>query len=252
MLDLNNPDTRESALRERLSAGDTLIVAALAEELGISVHTIRRDLIALEQKGLVRRVRGGAVPITDPSPDYLSRIQEENGAVKPIADRAAALIPSGGTVFIDAGTTMDAVAKQLPRSFRGLIVTPAPSVALLAMERGASVHLIGGSLCPSGAMTTGGEAERAISDVAGDMCLLGACGLWPAFGLSAEDGGEAGVKRAMARAATRAVVVTSAAKFDRRGNHRVLSPEEIDTIVTDADAKTTEPFTDAGVEIIHV
>ncbi|WP_458792960.1 hypothetical protein [Yoonia sp. MH D7] len=82
--------------------------------------------------------------------------------------------------------------------------------------------------------------------------MLGACGLWPVFGLSAEDAGEAGIKRAMALASARTVVVASAAKFERRGRHRVLAPEEIDAIVTDASLNAVAPFADAGVEAIHV
>lgn len=252
MLDLNNPDTREAVLRDRLAAGRPLVAAALAAELDISVHTIRRDLIALERKGLVRRVRGGAVPLAGPAPDYLARAEMPEGILATLAERAVHAVPEDGTVFVDAGTTMNAVAARLPRTFRGLVVTPAPSVALAALGRGARVHLIGGALCPEGAMATGGEAERAVRAVAADLCLLGACGLWPAFGLSAEDAGEAGVKRAMALSSARAVVVASAAKLDRRGRHRVLAPDEIDAVVTDAAPSALAPFVAAGVEAIHV
>ena len=92
MLSLNNPDTREAVLLERLSSDGNLIASTLADDLDISVHTIRRDLISLEQKGLVRRVRGGAVPITKRGPDYLVRAKEDRDALAPIAARAAALL----------------------------------------------------------------------------------------------------------------------------------------------------------------
>ena len=252
MLSLNNPDTREAVLLERLSSDGNLIATTLANELDISVHTIRRDLISLEQKGLVRRVRGGAVPITKRGPDYLVRTEEVRDALAPIAGRTAALIPLDGTVYFDGGTTMDMVAKVLPETFDGLIVTPAPSVALIAMGRGARVRLIGGTLCPAGAISTGADAERTIQNIAADICLLGACGLWQDFGLSAEEEAEAGVKRAMALAATQVVVATSGAKFQQKGHHRVLASDEIDAIVTDAPDELTIPFAEAGVEIINV
>jgi DeoR/GlpR family transcriptional regulator of sugar metabolism len=252
MLSLNNPDTREAVLLERLSSDGNLIATNLAHELDISIHTIRRDLISLEQKGLVRRVRGGAVPITKRGPDYLVRAEEGRDALAPIAARAATLIPLDGTVYFDGGTTMDMVAKVLPEAFDGLIVTPAPSVALIAMGRGVRVRLIGGTLCSAGAIATGADAERTIQNIAADMCLLGACGLWSDFGLSAEEEAEAGVKRAMALAATQVVVVTSGEKFHRKGHHRVLATDEIDAIVTDAPDARTMPFAEAEVEIIHV
>lgn len=252
MLSLNNPDTREAVLLERLSSDGNLIASTLADDLDISVHTIRRDLISLEQKGLVRRVRGGAVPITKRGPDYLVRAKEDRDALAPIAARAAALIPLDGTVYFDGGTTMDMVAKALPEAFDGLIVTPAPSVALIAMGHGAKVRLIGGTLCSAGAIATGADAERIIQFIAADICLLGACGLWSDFGLSAEEEAEAGVKRAMALAAAKVIVVTSDEKFHRKGHHRVLATDEIDAIVTDAPDALTMPFTEAEVEIIHV
>lgn len=252
MLDLNNPQTRQNALRDRLEQGTPLIATALSAELGVSIDTIRRDLIALEQRGLVRRTRGGAMPMTAPMPPYLSRVGVPDPKIELLAARAVRLIPETATVFLDAGTTMNAVAARLSESFRGLIVTPAPSVALAALSRGARVHLVGGILCPEGAMAIGGEAERIVSDFAADICLLGACGLWPEFGLSAEDAGEAGVKRAMAQASAKVVVVTSASKLDWRGRHRVLSLHEIDTLVTDADETKQRPFIAADIEVLNV
>lgn len=252
MLDLNNPQTRQNALRARLDRGTPLVVAALSAELGVSIDTIRRDLIALERRGLVRRIRGGAMPVTTPIPPYLSRADEPDPQIEPLAARAVRLIPETATVFLDAGTTMNAVAAHLPETFGGLVVTAAPSVALAALSRGAKVHLVGGPLCPEGAMATGGQAERAVGDFAADVCVLGACGLWPGFGLSAEDAGEAGVKRAMALASAKAVVVSSARKLDWRGRHRVLSLTEIDTLVTDADETARRPFIDAGIEVLNV
>ncbi|WP_171177781.1 DeoR/GlpR family DNA-binding transcription regulator [Ruegeria sp. HKCCD8929] len=252
MLDLNNPLTRQNVLRERLDVGAPLVAASIAAELGVSIDTVRRDLIALERQGLVRRVRGGAVPTTAPMPPYIARAEEPDPILGALAERAVQLVPEDGTVFFDAGTTMNAIAARIPQSFRGLIVTAAPSVALAALNAGARVHLVGGALCPEGAMSTGGQAEAAVTAIAADLCMLGACGLWPDFGLSAEDAGEAGVKRAMARAATQIVVVTSATKLDRLGRHRVLSLNEIDALVTDASDHATNPFAEAGMEVFHV
>lgn len=251
MTNLNNPQIRQDRLRERLDQGAPLVVAALADELGISIDTVRRDLIALEERGFVRRVRGGAVPVTAPMPNYMTRVGAPDPVLDVLAERAVGLLKGRETVFIDAGTTMNAVATHLPVGFGGLIVTAAPSVALLALSRGAQVYLIGGTLCTEGAMATGGATEKAVGDLAADICFLGACGLWPDFGLSAEDAGEAGVKRAMALASSRAVVVTAAGKFAQLGRHRVLALEEIDAIVTDAKDADLAAYHAAGVELLN-
>lgn len=251
MLDLNCPQTRQKLIRDRLERRQPLVAAVLAGELGISPDTLRRDLIALEAEGLLRRVRGGAVPVDHPMPPYAERAAAPDPGLARLAKAALPLLDGARTVFLDGGTTMTALAERLPEGFPGLVVTPAPSVALAASSRGAGVHLIGGALCPDGAMATGGGAESALRGIAGDICLLGACGLWPGFGLAAENAAEAGVKRAMARAAARVAVVASAAKLDRRGRHRVLAPEEIDLLVSDAAPAALAPFRAAGVELRH-
>lgn len=251
MANLDTPQLRQNALRERLEQGAPLVVSELVAELGISIDTVRRDLIALEQRGLARRVRGGAVPVTSKMPAYMARASAPDPVIGVLAERAVGLLSGGETVFVDAGTTMNAVAAHLPIGFSGLVVTAAPSVALAALSRGVSVHLIGGALCPEGAMATGGATEKAVGEFAADVCFLGACGLWSDFGLSAEDGGEAGVKRAMALAALKSVVVTSASKLDRLGRHRVLAVDEIDTVVTDAKDTDLLALRAAGVEVLN-
>jgi len=252
MQNLNNPELRQDVLRQRLDTGTPLVVADLAAELGISIDTVRRDLIALEQQGQLRRVRGGAVPTSSRMPNYFARASAPDPSIEALADTAVKLIEDGSTVFLDAGTTMNIVATRISHDFNGLIITPAPSVALAALSKGIRVHMIGGSLCPEGAMATGGVAETAVRDCAADLCLLGACGLWPEFGLSAEDAGEAGVKRAMASASARVAVVASAEKLQRRGRHRVLFLDEIDTLISDVQHSQLGAFDDAGVEVLRV
>lgn len=249
-LDLNNPDTRQSALLARLENGP-LVAASLADELDVSLDTIRRDLIALERSGHLRRVRGGAVPVpvAPPMAPFAERVAEPDDALAALAHAAVRLVPERATLLVDGGTTTAAVASRLPEGFAGLVVTPAPAVALAASARGARVHLIGGALCADGAIAVGGATERAIADCAADLAILAPCGLHPAFGLAADDAGEAGVKRAMAAAAERTMVVAGAGKLERRARHRALALDAIDVLVTDAPDDALAPFREAGADV---
>ena len=249
VLDLNNPDVRREALAERLSEKTPLVCSALAREYKVSLDTIRRDLIALERQGLVRRVRGGAVPVSRPLPPYHLRAQDPQPAVQALAEAGAALVEDGMALLLDGGTTVARLARRLPQGFQGLVVTPAPAVAVAAQERGIQTLLIGGRLSPGGAIAVGAETERAVENCAVDLCFLGACGLHPDFGLSADDPDEASLKRRMAEVANRKIVVTAAEKLGRRARHRVLSCAGIDVLVTDADRTLTAPYAEADVEI---
>jgi hypothetical protein len=96
-------------------------------------------------------------------------------------------------------------------------------------------------------MATGNDAER--RDLRRPL-PASACGLWPDFGLGAEDSAAAGVKRAMAQASERAAVVASDANLIRCGRRLVL--DEVYGIVTNALSGALAPFPDAEVEVIHV
>ncbi|ASJ76717.1 DeoR/GlpR family DNA-binding transcription regulator [Granulosicoccus antarcticus] len=252
-IELNNPDVRQELLLARIHSGERLVAAVLAKELNVSPDTIRRDLIELERNGSARRVRGGAVPVSQPVKSFELRRQEVEPGIEQLAARAASLIDDSSTVFLDGGTMLHAVACQISTNFRGLVITPAPAIALAVQARGASVYLIGGTLCASGGIATGAQAVRMVSDCAADLCLLGACGMHPSFGLSADDAEEASIKRAMALVSSHVVVVTGSAKLARRARHRVLAIEEMDQLITDAeaDADLLAAIRKASVEVLH-
>jgi DeoR/GlpR family transcriptional regulator of sugar metabolism len=112
--------------------------------------------------------------------------------------------------------------------------------------------MIGGRLSMHGGIAVGAAAERALADCAADLCFLGACGLHPSFGLGADDGDEASMKRSMAEAAARVAVVASRSKLHRVARHRALGPAAFEDLITDANREATEPYVVAGVTVHHV
>ena len=251
-LALNNPMVRQDALRKRLENGAQLVAADLACEFDISLDTIRRDLLVLEEKGYAQRVRGGAVPIAKPTQSLKQRREKPGRNIEPLAEAALPLIKDGMSILIDGGTTLEKLAERLQPSPGLLVVTPSPVIATLLLHKNTNVHLIGGRLSPWGGVAVGRDAERALSAMAVDLAFLGVCGLEASFGLSADDSDEAAMKQAMAKAARNTALICRREKVGRRARHRVLLPEQLSTIVTDADADDMHPFSEAGAEIIHV
>jgi DeoR/GlpR family transcriptional regulator of sugar metabolism len=249
-MDLNNPDIRQSLLRERLCAGTALVAAELADEFGISIDTVRRDLIALEAEGAIRRVRGGALPVRAPAAPLTER-----RAAEPIPASlvAAALTALGGarTLLLDGGTTVLAVTRALAPAPGLLVITASPWTAVAAADRGIEVVTLGGQLSARGGIAIGADVTAALAGTAAEIALLGACGLDAEFGLSSDDVLESAVKRAMAQAARRVLVLTGAAKIGQRARHRTLAPGEIDGIVTDASPAAAMAFRDKGIEVRH-
>ncbi|NDR59306.1 DeoR/GlpR family DNA-binding transcription regulator [Aliiruegeria sabulilitoris] len=249
---LNSPEARQGILKTRAASGAPLVLVRLAEEFGVSADTIRRDLLALEAEGAVQRVRGGALPVSRPAPPLRERQQASQEVADRIAAAALDLVQDGMVVMFDGGTTLARLARALPPLPRALAVTPSPVVATELLARGTETILIGGRLSAFGGVAVGHEAVAAVSDIAADLCLLGACGFDPEFGLGADDADEAALSRAMRAASSRAVVLTGAAKLGRRARHRVCRCDALDLLVTDASPELAAPIAETGLEIRHV
>ncbi|MGJ8528434.1 DeoR/GlpR family DNA-binding transcription regulator [Maritalea sp.] len=250
--ELNNPDTRQSILAERAKNGGQLVALDLAQEFDISLDTIRRDILALEDAGLVRRVRGGAVPIAKPVAPLRARSVHKNPGITPIVRQALFHIEDGMAVVLDGGTTVLALAQLMGEKPNCLIVTPAPLVADATSALGLETMLVGGKVSPYGGISVGAMAEDTLGNIAADMCFLGACALHPKFGLSSDQFEESSLKTAMANAANRTIVLTTKEKLDTRSRHKTLATTDIDLLITDTEQGRASDFAKAGVVVEYV
>lgn len=251
-MDLNNPDIRQQALIARLSNNQPLIAANIAREFNVSLDTIRRDLIALERGGRVRRVRGGALPVRPPSLSMLGKLEHNT---KPPVRLTAAALPiasTAQTLFLDGGSTVLALAKALPKQDNRLVVTPSPWVATACAERGDAVHLIGGLISISGGIAVGPDARRDLQRLNLDLAILGACGLDAHTGLSSDVLSESLLKREAGINSQSCAILAPSAKIGLRAPYQTLSPDQIDHIISDADPEGLDAFQTHGIEITHV
>lgn len=248
---LNVPDTRQAEMARRLQTGQPIVATDVAAEFDVSPDTVRRDILALEAAGVAHRVRGGAIPTATPAAPIHERLRSAPAIDEAMIRRAIDVIGSSLTLIVDGGTTALRVIERLPALQDRLVITPSPWVAIAGQQIGLDVVLIGGRLRPRGGIATGDATLRAVSEMAADIAILGACGIDPEFGLSADDYDEAGMKRAMLNAAERCVVVTDAAKVGRRARHRVAGCEDLDFLVTNADATATRGFAASGLRVLN-
>ena len=251
-LPLNNPLVRQDLLRRRLQEGTQLVAADLAVEFGISLDTIRRDLLVLAEEGCAQRVRGGAVPATKPLQPLRQRRQSPDRDVSALVDAALPHIKPGMSLILDGGTTLAKLAERIDPLPGLLVITPSPILATILLDKDIPTYLLGGRISQWGGVAVGREAEHALADMAVDLAFLGVCGLDEAFGLSADDCDEAALKLAMARSARRTALICRKDKLGHKGRHRVLDPDQLSLIITDADAASMQPFRETGAEIIHV
>ena len=186
-------------------------VSALSEDLGVSGMTIRRDLERLEVEGILVRTHGGAVLKRHMAEEtlYVERESASAEEKRRIAERAAALIEPGETVFLSSGTTAARVIRHIDPSLEARIVTH--NVGAVQEARGLRVEvvLVGGLYRPRSNAVSGPLALEHISRFHASKMLIGVDGFDLEEGLTTPTMGMAGVERAML-AQTRGEVIAMA------------------------------------------
>ena len=205
---------RKKLLLARLAAEGQLVAKALAQELGTSEDTIRRDLRELAAEGLLQRVHGGALPASAAMGDLALREQVSTADKAALGRFGASLVKPGQVVILDGGTTALQVARHLAPGLRATIVTHSPTVAIeLARHAGIEILLLGGRLFRHSMVNVGADVIAAASRLRADLFFLGVTGVHPDAGLSTGDAEEAAVKRALHARAAETVVLASPEKL---------------------------------------
>jgi DeoR family fructose operon transcriptional repressor len=246
-------ERRQELLNTVRSLG-RLEVARAASELKTSTETIRKDLVALESQGLLRRVHGGAlhVPSMTFEPDVAS--QTENLKEKHrIAARAIDEVPEGGAIFIDAGSTTLVFAELLEGRAGLRVFTNALTVAwILAGKPFLSCHTLGGRVRPKTLAEVGSWTERLLDDshFHFDVAFVGTNAISFSRGLCTPDPEEAAVKRGMIVNSERVVLLADHTKFGQNSLVKYADLAEIDLVVTGVELEDEHQMalTDAGLE----
>ncbi|WP_412538321.1 DeoR/GlpR family DNA-binding transcription regulator [Longispora sp. K20-0274] len=238
-------------------------VAELAQRLGVSEMTVRRDLDELERQGLIRRVHGAAVATRSREEEAGFTAREGwQAATKDRLGRAVAdLVEPGGTVLLDAGTTTVHVAEHLAaRAPLTVAVLSLQAAVRLADLPGIRLLVVGGQSRPGERSLVGPLAVRTMEAMAFDLFVMSIGGVHPRHGWSEFSLDDAAVKQVGLAQATRTVAVADATKLGVRAFSQVAPLGAVDTFVTDvaADDGDTHPMgpgtltalRDAGVEIV--
>lgn len=244
---------RLSAVVDAVTTRGAVRVTDLADELGLSRASVRRDLAVLESRGLVRRVHGGATSRPEAELPVRYRDTRRRDAKARIAAACVAEIPRRPmAVAISGGTTTTEVARRLVGRSELTVVTNAVNIAVeLAAHPGMRVIVAGGTMRPESYEAVGPMTDRFLEGLNFGVTVMGVDGISAEGGLTTHDAVEARTDRAMAERAQRLVVVADSSKV----GHVTLSPIVPATraalLVTDTDAPPDEVdrLRAAGVEV---
>ncbi|EJK80430.1 DeoR/GlpR transcriptional regulator [Agrobacterium rhizogenes] len=244
---------RKTLILDILRRDGQVIAKSVADDLGLSEDTIRRDLREMAAEKLLKRVHGGALPLSPELPDFSARQNVSSEVKRQLGAYAAGMVRPGQTVFLDGGTTNAEIARHLPRDFAFTIVTHSPTIAgELEHHPTAEVILIGGKLYKHSMVATGAVAMAAISLVRPDIFFLGVTAIHPARGLSTGDFEEAAIKRHITQCSAETYVLATQEKLDAASPCHILPITAISGMIVPSNVAegSLAPYRDAGVSIL--
>lgn len=214
----------------------------LTHLLQVSTMTVRRDVDALEQNGLLIKTLGGVQRAGAPPTFYeghlRDRIQDQAEQKRAIARTALQLIQAPQTLFIDGSTTCLELARLLVQQPQGLTVVTCST--LVCHEFGktgdGTVVCPGGQYDPASSCFVGPEAEDGVSRFFVDLAIVSAKGFLVDDGTYESVVGTLRIKQLVARQAAKIALLVDSTKFGQRALSKVLDIDEIDVVVTDDDA----------------
>lgn len=254
--------SRAALILRELRQSGVVSVEALRDRLDVSLATVRRDLQELEERGLLRRTHGGAVPIEplfyeafrhDRSfQDQVGSFAEEK---RRIAQAASELVSPGDTIAITAGTTTTEVIRCVHALSGITVITNTVNVAMeLSNRKDINVFVTGGHLRGDWFSLVGATAVASMRGLFVDILFIGVNGIDAQRGLTCFNADEAEINLAMVRQAKRKIVVADCSKLGVVAKWLICPSDTVDMLITDtcATESVLAPFRDLGVEVCTV
>ncbi len=237
MLPSLDAQLRHEHIRSLLGKNGNVRVTELAEDLDVSVVTIRADLGYLEERSELRRNRGGAVQMPPHRNEQALEVtslacQDEK---ERIAKRAARLIEDNDTIIIDVGSTLTALAQAFPPDLRNVVViTNALNIAMiLESHPGVTVIVTGGTLRPLQHSLVNPLGGGLLAQVNADKAFIGCNGVHPEKGFTNSNLQEAEIKQAMLAASARVYFLADHTKLNAVSTAAIAPLSCAEMLITD-------------------
>ena len=230
------PEERQAKIEAYLQKAEFASLEELAQHVGASVSTVRRDVAALEDGKLVRRTHGGARSLQPAKSDeFVFNVRDTHQVAEKesLGEACAALIRPGQNVIIDSGTTCFHVAKRLDDKVAQIITNSLPVANIFSGSNRHEVHLSGGVIYPRLGTLVGPHAVDTFQRMHADVAILSGSGI-SAEGIYNSHALIVDIQRAMMAGAARVIFCLDHTKFGRRSTFFLCDFTDVDVIVTDA------------------
>jgi DeoR/GlpR family transcriptional regulator of sugar metabolism len=246
-------EERFDLILRKLAADKKVTLKTLSAQLDVSEYTVRRDLKELSDQGLLKSVRGGAVPHS-PIPHQFAERMNHNREVKEIiAEKAVRLLKNGQVVVLDGGTTALSIANLLSPEVRITVVTNSfPIANVLENHPHIEVLFAGGRLHKGAFTTIGHDAIEFMKNIRADLYFMGITSIHPVLGVTTIDYEESELKAAIVNVSKQVVALAPCEKMNTAEAFFICAPSDVDIIITDEEGKKTNGhlFEEIGISVI--
>ncbi|WP_341302111.1 DeoR/GlpR family DNA-binding transcription regulator [Lysinibacillus sp. FSL H8-0500] len=248
------PQDRHREIMKQLYEFQTVKISSLSKMLNVTRETVRKDLYDMEEKGLVRKVHGGAVlNKANLEINYADRKSANEAEKRSIAKRASDFVENGDTLYVDYGTTALLFIREILNKRNLTIVTNSLPIANEIIDfSDFEVIIIGGQVRKNEKSLFGPLAYRGIEKIYVDKGFFGVSGVDIQAGFTNIHMGESEVSRLMIQHSKKNIVMADSSKFNIVSMNQIASIEQVDVLVTDEKANKAllKQIIEKNVEVI--
>jgi DeoR family transcriptional regulator of aga operon len=245
---------RHKLILNKLEEKGYVDVNELSQEFDVSLVTIRKDLKALEEKNLLFRSHGRAIPSNPYTKEnhVNEKVKIQTKEKVRIAKAAGLILEPNDSIIIASGTSVIEFARHI-KPVDGLTVLTASLNTSLILSENPNIDVIqlGGIVRRSSSSVIGPISEKMLAEFTFTKLFLGVDGIDLDYGLTTTNSMEASLNKEMIKAAQKIIVLADSSKFGRKGFGRICSLNDVDQIITDSgiDEKTKEKLYELGIDV---
>lgn len=247
-------ESRQASILRLMEQKFYVSIDEIAALFSVTTQTARRDVLALEEAGKVRRLPGGAVIVSPLETTVYRRRRVDNTVQKDrIGELVANLVPDGASVFIDSGTTCEAIARALISRSHLRVVTYSLRVATILNENSNfTLAVPGGFVRPVHGGIFQDDTPDFIRRFKFDSAIISVSGIDSDGDICDDDHAESVIVTAAMAQAGRTILAVDSSKFGRRAMVRLGAISDVDTLVTDTrpTGEILRILEESGIEIV--
>lgn len=225
---------REEAIINALLERESMSVRELSSMLYVSVPTLRRDLIKLEEKGRIIRTHGGAQLLKkagDQKVPFLLREHEQNSAKSIMAQKAVEYIKDGDIIMLDSSTSACSMVPLLTQFSNLIVITSSAKASYVLGELGITNICTGGRMIRGAFGYVGEDAERTVMSYNADIMFFSCRGLTMDGRLTDNDTEENSLRRAMFRQSAKRICLCDSSKFGHIYLNSLCHLSQVDELI---------------------